>query len=81
MQIFDAHCHLQDERIAGATDELLSRAHEAGIERLMCCGTSEADWGDVLSLSEKHAAVVPSFGLHPWFVADRSPDWLERLRE
>ncbi|GAB2232596.1 hypothetical protein Drorol1_Dr00011638 [Drosera rotundifolia] len=28
-----------------------------------------------------HPSVVPCFGVHPWFIAERTPGWLDTLRE
>lgn len=32
-------------------------------------------------MSDNYPSVIPSFGLHPWFIVDRTPDWLTILRE
>jgi len=79
MRLFDAHCHLQDERLAPHLDAALARARAAGVERFMCCGSSEQDWPAVAALAERHEGVVPSFGLHPWYVKDRSENWKQTL--
>jgi TatD DNase family protein len=47
---------------------------------MWCNGTAEDDWQDVLDLATAHTDILPFFGLHPWFVKDRSPDWLTNLR-
>ncbi len=76
---FDAHCHLQDARL-GAIEPVLDDARRAGLARAVVNGTSEADWPKVRALADRFPDVVlPSFGLHPWFVRERSPRWLERL--
>jgi TatD DNase family protein len=33
----------------------------------------------VLDLARKHSTVIPSFGYHPWYVKERSPDWQSEL--
>lgn len=42
-------------------------------------GCSEADWPAVAVLAETHPQVLPSFGYHPWFVHERTPDWETEL--
>lgn len=32
-------------------------------------------------MSEQFSCVVPCFGLHPWYVAERSPNWMRTMRE
>lgn len=80
MQLFDAHCHLQDDKLAGDLAGVMARAAVAGLAGAMCCGSSESDWPATLAVAEKFPWVQSSLGLHPWYVRDRQPGWLERLR-
>jgi TatD DNase family protein len=44
-------------------------------------GTSEADWDQVLKLCQQHDdMLLPAFGLHPWYVKERSSEWTKRLK-
>lgn len=76
---FDAHNHLQEEVLIPHLDGVMQRARAAGIARMVCNGTHEGDWQRVLDLSREYEEIIPCFGLHPWFVKDRSPDWLRSL--
>jgi len=42
-------------------------------------GSCEEDWPDVLALARAHPQVLPSFGYHPWYVHERSPEWQKHL--
>lgn len=79
MRLFDAHCHLQDKRILPDLAAILRRARSAGVEAASCCGTREDDWTAVRGVCRSNPGIVPSFGLHPWHVAGRSPRWLADL--
>ena len=79
MRLFDAHNHLQDTRLAPFLDDVLARARAAGIERMAVKGCSEADWDRVLELAAAHESIHPALGLHPWFVAERTPEWMKHL--
>jgi TatD DNase family protein len=81
MKFFDTHCHLQDERLIANVTSVLVRANHAGVERMLCCGSSEEDWPTVKALCSIHPELVPSFGLHPWYVHKRSNDWQKILEE
>ncbi len=71
---------MQDERIRGDLGSLVSRAREKGVHRLVCCGSKEGDWEAVAALKEQYPdEIIPSFGLHPWYIKDRSAEWLENL--
>ncbi len=80
MRLFDSHCHIQDERFDGLRDGILARAGESGVCGMVCCGTSPNDWESVTALADSHEAILPSFGVHPWFVENLPGDWLNRLR-
>ena len=79
MKLFDSHCHLQDERLAGRLDAVIERACRAGVRRIVCCGSSESDWHRVAELADRYDFIRPAFGLHPWYIAGRSKDWLADL--
>ncbi|CAI6012972.1 unnamed protein product [Closterium sp. NIES-65] len=39
------------------------------------------DWDAVAAIAAAHPCVIPSFGLHPWYVHCRSAQWLQHLEE
>jgi Tat protein secretion system quality control protein TatD with DNase activity len=39
----------------------------AALQRVVVCGTSEADWERVAAAAALEARVVPAFGVHPWW--------------
>jgi TatD DNase family protein len=77
--LFDSHCHLQDPAFAADLPAVLDRAQVAGVSHMVCCGTREQDWPQVLAI--RGGPVLAMLGLHPWFVAEARPGWLQRLRE
>lgn len=79
MKFYDAHNHLQDERFAGRQEELLRESHAVGIVKMVVNGSCEEDWADVADLTSRDSSVIASFGLHPWYHHQRSPEWLDRL--
>ena len=79
--MIDAHNHLHDERLVPHRAEIFKSLAQLGVTRAVVNGTREDDWPAVAALAREHSFVIPSFGLHPWHVAERSPDWLARLRE
>ncbi len=81
MAYIDAHCHLQDPRLAGDLAGVLARAQQADVRAMVVCGTSESDWERVLGLAKAHAGVVPMLGLHPWHAAEARTGWPRRLEE
>lgn len=80
MNLFDAHCHLQDERLTPYLDATMERAAKAGVTDLMCCGSREKDWPLLPGLARRFPGVQLSFGLHPWYAGSRSEGWLDALK-
>ncbi|KAF3793235.1 putative metal-dependent hydrolase [Nymphaea thermarum] len=81
VRLFDAHCHLQDPRIIQLAPQLIDCAVRSGVVRFAVNGISEKDWHLVKQMGEQYDCVVPSFGLHPWFVEERTTNWLTSLRD
>jgi len=81
MNFYDAHNHLQDGRFAGRQSELLATCEKSGVARVVVNGTCESDWSQVLALARENKMVLPSFGCHPWHLAERTPDWLKNLEK
>jgi TatD DNase family protein len=79
VKFYDAHNHLQDDRFAGRHDELLKDCQRAGVVRMVVNGACESDWPQVSALAVRSPLVLPSYGYHPWYVAERSADWLKTL--
>ncbi len=79
--LLDSHLHLQDPRFEGIRAEVLRRAAEAGIGRMLCNATRERDWPEVLQLSATFPAVIPFIGIHPWYADSVEPAWDQRLAD
>jgi TatD DNase family protein len=77
--LVDAHCHLQDGHLRADIPQVIARARAAGVRRLVCNSDHEGDWDLILRLAETYPEVIPSLGVHPWFVAQCSTGWLARL--
>ncbi|KAL6541119.1 hypothetical protein OROMI_025002 [Orobanche minor] len=80
IRLFDSHCHLQDSRVLNVAPKLIKEALDTGVVHFAVNGVSEKDWHLVKEMSNEHPSVVPNFGLHPWFISDRTPHWLKNLK-
>ncbi|KAA8515329.1 hypothetical protein F0562_018441 [Nyssa sinensis] len=81
VKLFDAHCHLQDPRIFKMTTQLIRTALDSGVVHFAVNGVSEKDWHLVMQMSDQYPCIIPCFGVHPWYVAERTPNWLNTLKE
>jgi len=80
MVLFDAHNHLQDEWLAPHLAGIVDTLEALGIGGAVVNGTIEGDWEGVARLGRERAWVIPSYGIHPWYIKRRGADWEERLR-
>lgn len=78
--LFDAHNHLQDDRIAGVLGPVLEDCRRENIHGFVVNGTCESDWPRIADLSQRDERVLPSYGVHPWHVDRCSAAWLDHLR-
>jgi TatD DNase family protein len=81
VRFYDAHNHLQDERLGSAQSKLVEAAKAAGVARMVVNGACEEDWPQVASLARQFPEVLPSFGYHPWYLHERTESWQQRLTE
>jgi TatD DNase family protein len=79
VRLFDAHNHLQDNRLAPHLKTILDTLPKSGVVRMVVNGSCESDWPQVLELAQRNPLVIPSFGYHPWYVKERSARWKETL--
>lgn len=78
--LYDAHNHLQDERLDPWRSEISHLLPQLGLREMVVNGSSEEDWAQVAELAKQHPWVRPAFGLHPWYVPQRSAEWLQILQ-
>ena len=50
-----------------------------GVRLAVVNGTSPKDWFDVKGLAARHSWMIPSYGVHPWFLSDLTPSWKSDL--
>ncbi len=75
----DSHTHLETFARKDELEEVLDRAGQAGVERLVTIGTSPKDWSLYRSLAERYPARITfTAGLHP---CDVDADWEASLEE
>jgi TatD DNase family protein len=79
VHFYDAHNHLQDERLKPYLGEIMEVVGRSAIRKMVTNGSCEEDWPEVLSLAGQFAQVVPSFGYHPWYINERTDQWKENL--
>lgn len=64
---FDSHCHIDTDVYGEDTDGVVSRAHAAGVTRMVCIGAGYGVEGiaRAVDLAQRHDSVWASIGVHP----------------
>ncbi len=70
MRLIDTHAHLDDEQFAADLPDIVARASEAGVEAIICVGTSAASSEAVVRLAEEHATIKAAVGIQPNHTAE-----------
>ncbi|SNR27313.1 TatD family hydrolase [Puniceibacterium sediminis] len=78
-KITDSHCHLDFPDFDGQLPEILSRAAEAGVHRMVTICTKLKNEPHVRALAEAHPQVFYAAGTHPMSVADEPMATVEEL--
>lgn len=63
--IVDSHCHLDYPGLAEREDEVMARAHAAGVDLMVHIAARQAGWPVGLALAERRPEVVCAVGVHP----------------
>ena len=65
--LIDSHCHLHDREFftTEQMEEMLRRANEADVKKIICIGTSHKDSLNAHDFATKHDNVYWTYGVHP----------------
>lgn len=79
--IYDAHNHLHDSRLDGIKrGAVVGELVKFGLRAMVVNGTAPDDWDAVHQLALAFPRILlPSFGVHPWYVEKAEGDWLGDL--
>jgi TatD DNase family protein len=81
VKLVDSHCHLDDKQFDPDRDEVIARAREAGVERMMAIGTGNGppDLEAALRLARQYDFIYATVGVHPHDAAKAMPETFAAL--
>jgi len=77
----ETHAHLDYPDFANDFDDVLRRATEAGVTRIITIGTSVESSRRAIELAEKHPNVYAVVGVHPTYADQAGEDVITPLRD
>ena len=79
--LIETHAHLDYPDFAPDFEDVLRRATEAGVTRIITIGTSIESSQRAVALAEKYPSVFAVIGVHPTYVEESGEDVITPLRE
>jgi len=79
--LIETHAHLDYPDFAGDFDDVLRRATEAGVTRIITIGTSVESSRRAVELADKYPNIFAVIGVHPTYVEESGEDVITPLRE
>ena len=79
--IVDSHCHLDFPDFEGEIPDLVARANDAGVKRMVTICTKLKNEPSVRKIAEEHAAVYYAAGTHPMSAASEPLASVDQLIE
>jgi TatD DNase family protein len=77
--VIDTHAHL--DVCAEPVDELVARARDAGVERIVAVGSGLESCRETLAIARRHDGVFAALGIHPHQAAEPDAEALDELSD
>ena len=63
--MIDSHCHLDREPLISNLSQVLTRAKDVGLKKLLTICTTSKGYNDILHIVSKDPMIYGTFGIHP----------------
>lgn len=74
----DTHCHLTDSYVSGDLRDVLTRAAEYGVQKIICPTAEPGDIEHAIKIIETYNNVWATIGIHPEYHGANAVDFLTR---
>lgn len=78
-EIVDSHCHLDFPDFNDELPQIIARAHEAGVTRMVTICTKLHNLPNVRAITQAYPSVYYAAGIHPMSAAEHRPTTVEEL--
>ena len=79
MYLIDSHCHLDFPEFDDDRCELIESCQQNGIKKFVVLGVRSATWMSLAKVAEEFPAIIPAYGLHPYFVEEHQLTDIDQL--
>jgi TatD DNase family protein len=78
--VIDSHCHLTAPKFDADVEEVIRRAHAAGVRQILCVADAIEDIEPCLALARKHTGIFATAGVHPHHAKTFTQEHLDSIR-
>lgn len=75
----DSHCHLDHIKFKHDLAEVLTRAHQQGVQQFIVAGVGFQQWPEQQRIKDLYPNIFNAYGIHPWFCDLHQEAHLEQL--
>ena len=68
MELIDTHCHLDVAAFDADRRQVLDRARQQGVRRMVIPAVDADHWAGLIELCQSEQALFPALGLHPVYL-------------
>ena len=79
MKLIDTHCHLNDEQLYQDLDNVISRALQTGIEKMVVIGWDKDSSLKAIKIAEQYPFIYACVGFHPENLEDVDDEQLNEV--
>jgi TatD DNase family protein len=79
--LIDTHCHLDFHQFDGDREQVIARAAEAGISKIIVPAVDLNNCGAVIRLAERYDSIFAAVGVHPNSAGGWQDEWLGAIRD
>jgi len=77
--ITDSHCHIDFSAFDCDRDNVLQRASENQVSKIIIPGVMQKSWHKIAACCKQYAMLYPAYGLHPYFIDSHKTQHLDEL--
>lgn len=81
MELFDSHCHVDEEQFDGDRDEVLRNMAKNGVTRYAVIGSDMATSARAVTFAAEHPGAIAAVGIHPHEAKGYQEGDTEQLKE
>jgi len=79
--IIDSHCHIDFDVFDADRQQVLQRAADAHVEKIIVPGVMQSRWQKITDCCNQYTELYACYGLHPYFLAQHNKQHLNDLKK